>query len=290
MTDIKFVPPEIIGERMKIKEKECATYYQLHPWQYGILRFDGHSFSKFTSGFEKPFDNHMAEAMQFTLMDVINTFNPILGYVQSDEISIVFAPYYQNKEEFDTSEIKKYHSFNGKKDKLISIIASYISVRFNYHIINSMRNLDDVQLSKYKPKFIELINRCQQHFDGRMIVFEADELSEVLNYFVWRKNDCLRNCISSYARHVYGPKKIMHCKFNELVSLLDASKYKIDKIDSKYKYGVFAKKELYGKDAIDIKTNEPIKVTRTRVTVQTLDIMATPDYNHLVLQRYWNKE
>jgi len=52
----KFIPPEIIGERMKERElKTAQTVWKVEPWQYAVLRFDGHNFSKFTNGFK----NHL---------------------------------------------------------------------------------------------------------------------------------------------------------------------------------------------------------------------------------------
>ena len=200
----KFIPPEIIGERMKERElKTAKSVWKVQPWQYAILRYDGHCFSKFTNGFHKPFDDKMKNAMQSTTKDVLEKFNAVLGYVQSDEISIVFKSIYATKEEYEASTDKSEHIFGGKRDKLISVIAGYISARFNFHI-NEERKRGD--MLAYYPYFIELLKKCEQHFDGRLIVFEPSEIIEILNYFVWRQNDCLRNCTSSYARYFCGQK------------------------------------------------------------------------------------
>jgi len=279
MTDlhIKFVPPEIIGKRMK--EREHITISNFQPWQYGVLRYDGHSFSKFTSGFRQPFDENMKNAMQRTLSDTIDKFNPTCGYVQSDEISLVYSPLYNSKSDYDNDANKKTHIFGGKNDKLVSVIAGYISVRFNYHIINLIKGHE----SEYKESFIDLINSCQQHFDGRLLVFEANELEEVLNYFVWRKNDCLRNCVSAFARHNIGPKELMHKKFNEMLNVID-----YNSIDSEYKYGVFAKKKKVTKTDIDRKTGEEVEIIRTQVETRVIDINATLEFADIVTKKYWN--
>lgn len=282
--EYKFVPPEIIGERMKTKEKE--QIFNVLPWQYAILRYDGHSFSKFTSGFQKPFDDHMKNAMQLTLIDIINKFNPTIGYVQSDEISIIFTPYYKNKEDWEKADKKSLHPFNGKRDKLISIIAGYTSVRFNYHI-NCLINSDPDIKTKYNPTFIEKIQNYEQHFDGRLSVFNSDEISEVLNYFVWRKNDCIRNCLSSYTRYHYGSKQLLHKKFDEMVQMLESTEHNFNNINPEYKFGVFAKKELYDKEIINPITNKPETITRTKTTINVIDIKATNEFEHLLQNKYW---
>jgi len=119
----------------------------------------------------------MKNAMQATTKDVMTKFNSILGYVQSDEITLVFKPKYNSKEEFEASEDKSEHIFGGKRDKLISVMAGYISAKFNYHINNEMH----FDISKYTWNFIQLIKVYGQHFDGRLIIFESNEMSEMLN-------------------------------------------------------------------------------------------------------------
>jgi tRNA(His) 5'-end guanylyltransferase len=280
--NVKFVPPEAIGERMKIREHNIV--YNVEPWQFCILRYDGHSFSKFTSGFKKPFDDIMKNAMQQTMVDTVDKFSATTGYVQSDEITLVYSPLYNNKDEFNKDDNKRCHIFNGKKDKLISVIAGYISARFNYYIMNEIKGHE----SGYKESFVNLINSCHQHFDGRLLVFDASELDEVLNYFVWRKNDCLRNCVSAFARYKVGPKKVMYKKFHEMVQIINESEPNFDSINSEYKYGVFAKKRMVTKKDIDRKTGEDVEVIRTQVDIKVLDICVAPEYEGVLINKYWD--
>lgn len=279
--NIKFVPPELIGER--IKEREQIYLPKVHPWQYAVLRYDGHNFSTFTKGFKKPFDDNMKNAMEYTLMDVVNKFNPIVGCVHSDEITIIFKPYYQSKEEYESADNKSCHPFDGKRDKLISVIAGYISARFNFHVMHLINSEKD----NYKEGFVNTVNQCCQHFDGRMLVYEANETTELLNYFVWRQNDCLRNCISTYARHLFSQKQVMYKKFNEMVDMINTTETKVDDINPDYKNGVFAKKQLIEKDGIDRKTNEPVKVTRGIVSLRNVKVSAQSEFEYLLLEKYW---
>ncbi len=281
----KFIPPEIIGERMKERElKTAQTVWKVEPWQYAVLRFDGHNFSKFTNGFKKPFDDKMKNAMQATTKDVMTKFNSILGYVQSDEITLVFKPKYNSKEEFEASEDKSEHIFGGKRDKLISVMAGYISAKFNYHINNEMH----FDISKYTWNFIQLIKVYGQHFDGRLIIFESNEMSEMLNYFVWRQNDCLRNCTSSWARYKCGKTAIHKKKFAEMVEMINATDMKYDDISMEYKYGTFTKKELYEKECKDPKTFKTIHVMRAKVVTRVIVVCADEKFEYLINDKYWN--
>lgn len=88
-----------LGNRMKEYEKkfELEVPYNEHL----IIRLDGHHFSKFTKGFDRPFDNVLRNAMVETTKDLVKEFNASTGYVQSDEITLVIPKQYQIK----TSEV-----------------------------------------------------------------------------------------------------------------------------------------------------------------------------------------
>ena len=59
-----------------------------------IIRLDGKAFHTFTKGFEKPFDKTMVEAMQATMLVLCKEIQGcVLGYTQSDEITLVLTDY-----------------------------------------------------------------------------------------------------------------------------------------------------------------------------------------------------
>ena len=143
-------------------------------------------------------------------------------------------------------------------------------------------------MSAYKPYFIELLKACEQHFDGRLNVFEPNEITEILNYFVWRQNDCLRNCTSSYARHLCEKQAIYGKKFPEMVKMINATNMKHEDIPIEYRYGVFVKKELYEKECKNQKTGEMIKAKRGRIKIKPIIIKADEDFEYLIKDKYWN--
>ena len=79
-----------LGDRQKFYEK--TTERVIDPSQYIIVRIDGHKFSKFTKGFNKPFDEVLSTAMIETTKELVKRFNAVTGYTQSDEITLLIPP------------------------------------------------------------------------------------------------------------------------------------------------------------------------------------------------------
>ena len=80
-----------LGDRMK--EYENVTDASLYHRMPIILRIDGRAFHTLTSFMERPYDNNFIDLMDKTMVEVFNSFpDTTLGYVQSDEISILMCP------------------------------------------------------------------------------------------------------------------------------------------------------------------------------------------------------
>lgn len=59
-----------------------------------VIRIDGRSFHTFTRGFKRPFDEVLIKTMQETTKYLCeNIQGCVLGYTQSDEISLVLVDY-----------------------------------------------------------------------------------------------------------------------------------------------------------------------------------------------------
>ena len=112
-----------LGDRMK--SYEAAYEVKLPPNTPTILRLDGHTFSKFTSHFARPFDQRIHDAMANTCSDLLSHFpSATLAYTQSDEITLVFPC--------------GVGSFNDRVQKICSLAASFTSVRFNMHLSSAV--------------------------------------------------------------------------------------------------------------------------------------------------------
>lgn len=88
-----------------------------------IIRVDGRAFHTFTKGFQKPFDEVLMSAMQDTMKYLCeNIQGCVLGYTQSDEITLVLTDY---------KRLESDAWFDYKVQKMCSIVASMATLEFN---------------------------------------------------------------------------------------------------------------------------------------------------------------
>eukprot|EP00842_Homolaphlyctis_polyrhiza_P006935 jgi/Hompol1/830/HPOL_002578-RA len=73
-----------------LKQFESETDQFVSPTDHFVVRIDGVAFHTFLKGVHHPFDARVTDAMVATTIDLMQRFNAITGYTQSDEISLVF--------------------------------------------------------------------------------------------------------------------------------------------------------------------------------------------------------
>ena len=137
-----------LGDRMKsYYENRSKTF--LARRTPVIIRLDGKAFHTFTRGFNKPFDGAMCNAMQETMKYLCeNIQGCVLGYTQSDEITLVLIDY---------QKLTTDAWFDYNVQKICSVAASMATLifnrRFQEQIVELSYNgkLDDDELtSSYK--------------------------------------------------------------------------------------------------------------------------------------------
>ncbi|AKI79992.1 putative tRNA(his) guanylyltransferase [Acanthamoeba polyphaga mimivirus] len=228
---------------MKIFE---AKYdFKIEPQNYFCVRLDGNKFSNFTRKFEKPYDVRFSQAMVMTTIDTINKFGARTGFTQSDEITLIFDK--AIPEDFK-QHITYNHLFNGRVSKLLSIVSSYVSVRFNHHFRLLTSNLTNI----YNQETLELINGETAIFDARILEFDENNKYEMLNHLIWRSvKDCYRNAVQTYAHHIFGPAKIKYLNREQMIQLIEENTNIVwSNIPLWQKYGVIIKKQLIKTDSI----------------------------------------
>ena len=168
-----------LGDRMKSNYEDRTRYY-LPRRTNTIIRLDGKAFHSFTRNLKKPFDYDLIEAMNYATLKLCeNIQGAVLGYTQSDEISILLQDY---------KKITTDAWFDGNIQKITSISASMCTAYFN---------------DFFKSK---IYNNKWAIFDSR--VFVIPDIIEVENYFIWRQKDCVRNSISMLAQSLYSHKEL----------------------------------------------------------------------------------
>lgn len=210
---------DAIGNRMK-------TYYEMRSRFYlsrrtpVIMRLDGKSFHTFTHGFKKPFDELFADAMHQTMKYLCeNIQGCVLGYTQSDEITLVLVDY-------KTLESDAW--FDYETQKMCSIAAAMASVKFNEVFRkNVSASLDE----RYKTSANKLAV-----FDCRAFNVPVEE---VTNCVLWRQLDAIRNSILSCAQSFYSQKELNGKNTKLLKEMMISEKnFDWETLEKRYKYGV----------------------------------------------------
>ena len=275
-----------LGDRMKGYESLVHQYHKIPPNKPFAVRLDGHTFSKFTTGFKRPFDQLFQTTMISTMNDLMTKFLTVTGYTHSDEITLVFKQTC-TKEEFDTKTTKSTHAFDGKVNKLNSLLAGYCSARFNYHITRLVNQHKD----EYSSELVEKVNLHEAHFDCRILLFPDDKEIDVVNLLLWRSViDCHRNAVSTYARHFFGHKRVIGMNSGQLIGMIEEEKeFNWEKdVPVFYKHGTYAKKELYQTEVIVPKTNEKVMATRQRIVNKCFKISFSEKVYEMIMAKNWS--
>ena len=206
-----------LGDRMKILESR-ETSRKFLPMIPVYARIDGRGFSKLTKGMKRPFDPRMSDAMVETTKYLVKETHAACGYVQSDEISLVWH------QENHTSDI----FFSGKIHKMTSVLASMAAGKFN-HVIRGWEPFDQ-RIASFDARVIELPNK-----------------SEAANMFLWRVNDATKNAVSMACRSVYSAKQMQGKNQSEMIDMMAEKGIIFSDYPSYFRYGTFLKRKVYSR-------------------------------------------
>ena len=150
-----------------------------------IVRLDGRSFHSFARkmNLTKPYDDNFYKVMVEVSKELFKEFSPLFIYTFSDEISILLDKI----------------PFNGRVEKINSIMASFTSSSFSIN---------------YNEEFPKAIA-----FDSRIIPINDNE---IYDYFKWRQDEAWRNCVNGYGVH-FLKSKYSSKTANEKINGLDLS-------------------------------------------------------------------
>ncbi len=202
------------GDRMKAYERQ-ETARRLLALLPVLVRIDGKNFSRFTRGLERPYDARLSELMLATTKYLVSESNALCGYTQSDEISLLLY----------SDEIKSQIFFDGKIQKINSVLASMTSAYFNYHKAEALPS-----------KREELAN-----FDSR--VWSVPTRAEAANVFLWRERDATKNSISMAAREHYSHQELKGKTSNEMQEMLFHKGTNWNDYPAFFKRGVFVQRK-----------------------------------------------
>ena len=202
-----------LGDRMKTYYEE-VTKTKLTRRMPVIIRLDGCHFHTFTRGFEKPFDGLLIKAMQATMKYLCeNIQGCVLGYTQSDEITLVLVDY------------KKLNSsawFDSEVQKIVSVSAAMATYAFNKYFNEFY--LDQLaekgEADKYDLVY-DTARRKGAYFDSRAFNIPREE---VTNCVLWRQLDAERNSILSLGQANFSHKQLQGKSCKAIVTMLEEEK------------------------------------------------------------------
>lgn len=203
-----------LGDRMKNNYENITRYYLTRRMPI-IIRLDGRSFHTFTKGFKKPFDDILVKTMQDTMKYLCeNIQGCVLGYTQSDEISLVLTDY---------AELTTDAWFGNNLQKMCSVSASMATMAFNKYfrtMIEYYCEYDPTASFEQRNKYIDAYDKGAM-FDSRVFTIPKEE---VCNYLIWRQQDATRNSIQSVGQANFSQKELHGKSCNNIQDMLMTQK------------------------------------------------------------------
>jgi tRNA(His) 5'-end guanylyltransferase len=182
-----------------------------------ILRIDGKAFHTFTRNFQKPFDAILIKSMQETMKYLCeNIQGCVLGYTQSDEITLVLIDY---------KKLTSQAWFEYEVQKMCSIAASMATMAFNesFSKIYSKLYREKIEHGENVDKFVETyaFKAGKAMFDCRCFNIPKEE---VTNCIYWRQLDASRNSIQMVGQANFPHKELQNKSCNDIQDMLMTQK------------------------------------------------------------------
>lgn len=210
-----------LGDRMKNNYENVNRFYLTRRMPV-IIRTDMKAGHTFTKSMKKPFDDIFVKTMQDTMKYLCeNIQGCVLGYTQSDEISLVLVDY---------AELTTDAWFGNNLQKMCSVSASMATLAFNKFFSCRVQEFmydccdefgDDVLPEKQNDYelahnvYFKKFNAAM--FDSRVFTIPKEE---VCNYLIWRQQDATRNSIQSVGQANFSQKELHGKSCNNIQDML----------------------------------------------------------------------
>ena len=219
-----------LGDRIKAYEGR-ETNRRAMPGVPLIARVDGRSFSSFTRGMERPFDSNFSELMIETAKYLVEQTHAKVGYVQSDEITIILDPFAPKK----GADRPRYGGFantqfmfDGRFQKLNSVLAGLATARF----MKDAPRLWPARCDKQLPVF-----------DCR--VFEVPNREEAAWSVAWREIDATKNAVSMACRAYYSSKQMNGKSSAQMQEMLFQKGINFNDYPARFKRGSYIQRRTF---------------------------------------------
>ena len=222
-------PPTLAG---RMKRYEHQTRFELPKRTYTLLRVDGKAFHTWTKGLKRPFDEDFTAGMNATAVELARCVSGAkFAYVQSDEISLLVTDFADHGTE---------PWMGGVLQKVVSLSASIATAAFNREAVAH--------------------DRPPAAFDSR--VWTIADPNEVMNYFIWRQRDCVKNSITMAASTVCSHRELNGLNSDQRQELMWKRGINWNEYPEGWKRGRVSVRETYWVDGQDGKVERSRWVTR----------------------------
>jgi tRNA(His) guanylyltransferase len=202
---------DALGDRMKGYEMAEAGRCFM-PRLPIVIRIDGRCFHTFTHGLSRPYHAGLAELMSLTTRALVEETGALVGYTQSDEITLVLW----------TEDPKSQVWFDGRIAKIVSCAASFATAVFVS------------RLAEHVPEKAGALPT----FDAR--AWNVPGLDEAANVLLWREQDAVKNSISMAASTYYAEPELEGRTSKERQELLFARGINWNDYPARFKRGSYA--------------------------------------------------
>jgi len=146
-----------------------------------LARLDGRAFHTFTRDLRRPYEPGMSTAMIETTRYLVQEMIALVGYTQSDEITLAW---------YEPSQSASDYAFDGRFQKLASVLAGMASAKF----------------CQLLAEHLPAKQRETPHFDCR--VWQVPTLQDAAEVFIWREDDATKNSITMAAGAYYSEREL----------------------------------------------------------------------------------
>lgn len=243
-----------------IFEKGAISDYRFIDGLPIIIRMDGNNFSSFTKGLAEPYDERLSQLMIETCKYAVSLTNARMGFVGSDEITLILYSQDYNSQLY----------YNGVYRKIISILSGNVSVFFNN------------KLKEYLPEKVD----AAPSFDCRG--WNVPTLQEACNALYVREMSIYKNAITMacMGNNLYSHKDIEGVNGKNKQEMLFKKGINFNDYPTHFKRGVYVQRRKverkFTTDEIEklpqkhqARFNPNLVIERTEVRVLELPIFST---------------
>ena len=233
---------------MRMKNYEAVSKISLDRKIPVAIRIDGKAFHTFTKDLHRPFDDIFISTMQKTMQSLCeNIQGCVLGYTQSDEITLILVDYENEKTDA---------WFGYQVQKLCSVSASMATYYFNQHFRNAVfeymspacayleetidENEENMELDTFIDMLYDSLEADEEYIENNTeeaeyytaLVEKMDQIAcfdsrcfnipveEVTNLIYWRQVDAIRNSIQMVGQAYFSPKELHEKNQTDIIAML----------------------------------------------------------------------